>query len=41
VLPSVGLRERSSGVFWPKPGDIGADWIGATDHHMVWVDLYR
>ena len=41
VLPSVGLAVRSSGVFWPKPGDIGADWIGATDHHMVWVDLDR
>jgi len=41
VLPSVGLRVRASGVFWPKPGTVGADWIGATDHHMVWVDLTR
>ncbi len=41
VLPSVGLKVLGSGVFWPRPGDVGADWIGATDHHMVWVDLDR
>jgi hypothetical protein len=41
VLPSVGLRVLDSGVFWPKPGAEGADWIGATDHHLVWVDLAR
>ncbi len=39
VLPSKGLSVLSSGVFWPKPGESGADWIGATDHHMVWVDV--
>ncbi len=39
VLPSQGLRVLRSGVFWPKPGEIGADWIGATDHHMVWLDI--
>ena len=41
LLPSVGLSVRASGVFWPKPGEVGADWIDATDHHMVWVDLTR
>ena len=41
VLPSVGLTVRDSGVFWPLPGKPGADWIEATDHHMVWVDLDR
>ena len=39
VLPSSGFSVVASGVFWPKPGDPGADWIGATDHHMVWVDI--
>jgi hypothetical protein len=39
VLPSVGLVVQRSGVFWPKLGDVGADWLDATDHHMVWVDL--
>ncbi|MEO8160481.1 MAG: endonuclease/exonuclease/phosphatase family protein [Arenimonas sp.] len=39
VLPSTGLQVRASGVFWPKPGAEGADWIDASDHHMVWLDL--
>ena len=39
VLPSRGLRVLRSGVFWPGPGGQGADWIDATDHHMVWLDL--
>ncbi|KFN45679.1 hypothetical protein N790_09470 [Arenimonas malthae CC-JY-1] len=39
VLPSVGLAVAGSGVFWPAPGDAGADWLDATDHRMVWVDL--
>jgi endonuclease/exonuclease/phosphatase family metal-dependent hydrolase len=39
VLPSVGLPIQASGVFWPKPGETGADWLQATDHRMVWVDL--
>jgi endonuclease/exonuclease/phosphatase family metal-dependent hydrolase len=41
VLPSSDLQVLRSGVFWPAPGAEGADWIDATDHHMVWVDLYR
>lgn len=41
VLPSVGFVATDSGVFWPKPGDPGADWLDATDHHLVWVDLAR
>jgi hypothetical protein len=39
VLPSTGLRIVGNGVFWPAPGSEGADWIDATDHHMVWLDL--
>lgn len=41
VLPSNDLHVRASGVFWPKPGEPGADWIEATDHHLVWLDLTR
>ncbi len=39
VLPSVGLPVRDSGVFWPRPGEPGAEWLSATDHRMVWVDV--
>jgi endonuclease/exonuclease/phosphatase family metal-dependent hydrolase len=41
VLPSQGLKIVRSGVFWPAPGVEGADWIDATDHHMVWLDLEK
>lgn len=39
VLPSTGLKVTGSGVFWPKTGEPGADWLDASDHRMVWVDL--
>ncbi len=39
VLPSVGWRVLDKGVFWPKKGAIGSEWINASDHRMVWVDL--
>ena len=39
VLPSVGLRILDSGVFWPKHGEPGSDWVIASDHRLVWVDL--
>ena len=39
VLPSLGLPVRDSGVFWPRAGEPGADWLDATDHHLVWIDL--
>lgn len=39
VLPSVGFRITGSGVFWPTAGQPGADWVGASDHRMVWMDL--
>jgi hypothetical protein len=39
VLPSSGLRVIAKGVFWPKSGELGADWLDATDHRMVWVDV--
>jgi hypothetical protein len=39
VLPSVGLPVRASGVFWPRPGETGHEWLAASDHRLVWVDL--
>jgi endonuclease/exonuclease/phosphatase family metal-dependent hydrolase len=39
VLPSVGFRIIDSGVFWPLRGQPGADWVKASDHRMVWMDL--
>ena len=41
VLPSRGLRVDGGGVFWPAPGEPGADWLDASDHHLVWLDLAR
>lgn len=39
VLPGIGLPVKDSGVFWPEPGQPGVEWLEATDHRMVWVDL--
>lgn len=39
VLPSRGLRIVDSGVFWPKRGEPGSDWVLASDHRLVWVDV--
>jgi endonuclease/exonuclease/phosphatase family metal-dependent hydrolase len=39
VLPSVGLKVLNKGVFWPKQGELGSEWLDASDHRMVWVDL--
>ena len=39
VLPSIGWQVAASGVFWPKAGETGHEWLDATDHRMVWVDL--
>ncbi len=41
VLPSQDFHVLASGVFWPKVDGTGSDWIGVTDHHMVWLDLTR
>lgn len=41
VLPSRGFKLLASGVFWPRQGETGSDWINVTDHHMVWLDLTR
>jgi len=39
VLPSIGFTVQRAGVFWPKRGETGSDWVTASDHRLVWVDL--
>lgn len=39
VLPSRGLCPVGGGVFWPAPGERGAEWVEASDHRLVWLDL--
>ncbi|MHC5558660.1 endonuclease/exonuclease/phosphatase family protein [Kocuria sp. U4B] len=44
VLPSENLRVVGSGVFWPAPGEPGAELTGehpfpTSDHRPVWVDV--
>lgn len=39
VLPSRDWRVVDGGVFWPPPGDPDAKLTGASDHHLVWLDL--
>jgi len=39
VLPSIGLGVGKCGVFWPAPGQEGADLISVSDHRLVWLDI--
>jgi len=39
VLPSKDLPIENCGVFWPDKQETGADWISASDHHLVWIDI--
>ncbi|MDD9984308.1 MAG: endonuclease/exonuclease/phosphatase family protein [Gammaproteobacteria bacterium] len=39
VLPSAGMEVVQAGVFWPVEGDPGAEWIDASDHRLVWIDV--
>jgi hypothetical protein len=39
VLPSIELKAVAAGVFWPREGQPGADWVSASDHRLVWVDV--
>jgi len=39
ALPSTGFRLVDSGVFWPAPGEDGADIVDGSDHRAVWLDL--
>jgi endonuclease/exonuclease/phosphatase family metal-dependent hydrolase len=39
VLPSRGLKVIGCGVFWPASDEPGHELAGASDHHLVWVDI--
>lgn len=39
VLPSADLEVAQSGVYWPAPGQPGAELVTHSDHRMVWVDI--
>lgn len=39
ALPSRGLEVKATGVYWPKPGEPGAEAVTASDHRVVWVDV--
>ena len=39
VLPSDSLHVADGGVFWPGAGEPGSEIAGASDHHLVWLDL--
>ncbi|MFN2166076.1 MAG: endonuclease/exonuclease/phosphatase family protein [Anaerolineae bacterium] len=39
VLPSRSLAVTGCGVFWPAAGQPGHQWLGFTDHRLVWVDI--
>ncbi len=38
-LPSKTLDIKSQAVFWPEPDDPESDWVKATDHRMVYIDV--
>lgn len=40
VLPSRGLRISGAGVFWPASDELFADLVRASDHRLVWVDVW-
>jgi len=39
VLPSRTLEVVDAGVFWPAPGEPGAELVGCSDHRLVWLDV--
>lgn len=39
ALPSRGLEVVGAGVFWPVPGEPGAEAAGASDHRLVFVEF--
>ena len=39
VIPSDQLNVIDSGIFWPAETDPKVDWIKATDHRLVWIDI--
>lgn len=39
VLPSVTLAGGKCGVYWPTKIKREHEWIGASDHRLVWADV--
>ena len=39
VLPSADLKVSDSGVFWPASSDPRSNWVKASDHRMVWIEV--
>lgn len=39
VIPSAGWQAVGSGVYWPLADSPAAALTGASDHHLVWVDV--
>lgn len=39
ALPSRSMLLVDSGVYWPPPGRVGSDLLGASDHRLVFVDV--
>ncbi len=40
-LPSKTLTMTANGVFWPVPGQPGAEAVEGSDHRMVWIDIEK
>ena len=39
LLPGKPLVITDSGVFWPLSSEPEAQWLDASDHHLVWIDI--
>jgi endonuclease/exonuclease/phosphatase family metal-dependent hydrolase len=39
VLPSSDLKIIDSGIFWPASSDPRSEWIQASDHRLVWIEI--
>jgi len=39
VLPSRDLKTGDAAVYWPAPGEPGADLVDCSDHRLVWIQL--
>lgn len=39
VLPSVNLKAKAAGVFWPSSKSSQAKLTKVSDHRLVWIDL--
>ena len=39
VVPSADLNVRRSGVFWPQKENPKREWISASDHRLVWIEV--